>query len=553
MSQLRTESHRWRLPSSLGLPAALLLCAWVTIFPPKTHEYMTTEILESVVTGKVTIDGYDYVIDERLRRAISEHPAYYRAGAIGPDAFPDIAFGQAYIHPNARCADDAAASDACAQKGGRTYTWEWLDHVYRRGWSYYDSLGGNAEGQKALAFAYGFLTHAAGDVWGHTLVNAVSGGVYPPLDQVAKNPSARLIAIRHIVADEYIGTKTVHTDMPIAVPHDFIYKTFITDTAARRMGEGYLFARFMKLRDHLQAEKDAVPRSAPRGCISVHSPAGKCLQWVARGPIIAYLDDWIWSIDRGLREWPHMSEDVAVDLLKYHSFSKAKDRLSEFATDRLPRMVAGPPGGVARILDEVGDEVWKGMPEVKIGPVEDFESELFRQAFGLSPRELESYMTTPERMLADSALRFPANTRTTLDSLMVLQPDSTFSPSRFAAYRNAIVLAKLLLLAPDELDRMQARYEVGWVYNVSDASRLMNAILGWPRSLDADHQWRRGAAVAGRATEGMPLWRNCQARERLFRRLFIDWEHTKPFPDGDDPCEAAPGADRVARSGGGAR
>ena len=539
MSQMRCSIRTAR--RAIRPLALVILCAWVSDFPPKTHEFMTTEILESVAAGKVTIDGQDYSIDRRVRAAIEAYPAYYRGGAIGPDAFPDIAFGQAYIHPNGRCPDDSPGNQACSTKPNATYTYQGLDHVYRRAWAYYDSLGGDARGQQALAFAYGFLTHAAGDVWGHTLVNTFAQGVYPPMADVARNPSARLIAIRHIVADEYIGTKTPRTDMPIATPRDFIYSTFITDPHAQQMGDGYLFAHFMKLRERLQRQKDAVPRSAPRGCVSMHSPTGKCLQWLSRGPILGYLDLWIASIDRGLQEWPQMSEDVAIDLFKYQSVSRAEARVSEFATDRLAPRVAGPPGSIAKLVHEITDEAWKGMPDVEIGPVEQFKDDLFKQAFGLSPRELESYVTSPESWLARPELRFAPGAREQLDSLMSLQPDGTFSPSRFAAYGNAIVLAKLLLMPMEEFQRLLAHYDVSSTYDITDASQPMNPMLGWIRSLDADHQWQPGAPAGQRATEGMPFWRDCRARNLVFRKLFADWEHVAPFPDLDDGCAVLSG------------
>ena len=515
--------------------ALLLLCGSISAFPPRTHEFMTTELLESIAAGKVTIDGQDYSIDERVRRAIETYPAYYRAGAIGPDAFPDIAFGQGHVHPNERCPDALPLGRPCSDKSNVTYAYQWLDLVYGRAWAYYDSLQGNAQAQQALAFAYGYLTHAAGDVWGHTLVNHFARGVYPAMAEVTRDPLAQGIAFRHIVVDQYIGTKTPRTDMPIAVPYDFIYTTFITDPRARRMGDGYFFAHYMKLRERLQRQKEAVPRTAPRGCVSMHSPTGKCLQWLSRDAILAYLDTWIASIDRGLHEWPHMSEDVAIDLFNYESISMAEHRIKEFATDRVAPMAAGPPGSIAKLVHEILHEAWKGMPDVEdIAPVQDFTNYLFEQAFGFTPRELGSYYNHPESAFTRPELRFVPGDRDTLDSLMHLGADGMFSPSDFAAYRNSVVLAKLLLLPMDELQRLLAHYDASAAYDIADASQPMNAMLGWIRSLDAGHQWRPGSAAGQRATRGMPFWADCRARRLIFRKIFVDWEHTAPFPDEGD-------------------
>ena len=45
-----------------------------------------------------------------------------------------------------------------------------------------------AEKSQILAFAYGFLTHAAGDMWAHTLVNELSGEVFPAVERRADEP-----------------------------------------------------------------------------------------------------------------------------------------------------------------------------------------------------------------------------------------------------------------------------------------------------------------------------------------------------------------------------
>ena len=59
-----------------------------------------------------------------------------------------------------------------------------------------------------LAFAYGFLTHAAGDMWAHTLVNDLSQGVFPPVAEIASDPEKAKIAFRHIIIEGYVGDAT---------------------------------------------------------------------------------------------------------------------------------------------------------------------------------------------------------------------------------------------------------------------------------------------------------------------------------------------------------
>src|SRR5205085_5659190 len=96
---------------------------------------------------------------------------------------------------------------------GHSQTYEWLRHVYESGWLYYnENIGPNPnEARKALAFTYGFLTHAGGDMWGHTFINDIARGIAPGLSDT----SHLLILFRHLVAEIYVGTKTPPTSLDI--------------------------------------------------------------------------------------------------------------------------------------------------------------------------------------------------------------------------------------------------------------------------------------------------------------------------------------------------
>jgi hypothetical protein len=159
---------------------------------PYTHNYTGFAAYQDAAdNGSVTIAGRDYRVPEQVRRAlIVPHAAaaYYNAGVVGPDGFPDMTFGQSVIHP---------------QRTGA-----WLDYVLdRANAAQKDTTYTPAERQQILAFAYGFLTHAAGDMWGHTLVNDLSRGLFPSPRQIL-NGSRTLIAVRHYVAESYVGAAT---------------------------------------------------------------------------------------------------------------------------------------------------------------------------------------------------------------------------------------------------------------------------------------------------------------------------------------------------------
>ena len=99
--------------------------------------------------------------------------------------------GQSVIHPENT---GEVAATACSTRPGRR-----------------SPTPGYNESQKLeiLAFSYGFLTHAAGDMWAHTLVNDFAGGVFPGVS--ARSPATPLtaaIAVKHLIVEGYIGDAT---------------------------------------------------------------------------------------------------------------------------------------------------------------------------------------------------------------------------------------------------------------------------------------------------------------------------------------------------------
>jgi len=164
-------------------------------FKPYTHNATAETAYDDVVDdGQVTIDGADYTVRADIVTALRNQPAAYNAGVIGPDGFPDLAYGQSAIHPEE--------------------TGKWLQHVLTKAWDAQDDPGRSAaEKEQILAFAYGFMTHAAGDMWAHTLINQVAEGVFPGVGEIlGDDPTALEIALRHVIAEGYVGDATAGFD-----------------------------------------------------------------------------------------------------------------------------------------------------------------------------------------------------------------------------------------------------------------------------------------------------------------------------------------------------
>jgi hypothetical protein len=253
---------------SLILPAPAL--AW----KPYTHNTSAlAAYVDAVADGRVTINGREYALPVRVAQALAQYPAFYNAGVIGPDGFPDLIYGQSIIHPGTTATPEAEAAMA--------HTGAWLRHVLTTAWQAQgDPRYSEAERLQILAFAYGFLTHAAGDLWGHTFVNDFSRGVFPAVREILTDSEKAAIALRHLVVEGYVGDATPGFDgfqdsddprdargpapggdvsddstpgFPYNAPHAFVYRSLVDRGASTPLPDrGLVIDFFLDLESALQ-------------------------------------------------------------------------------------------------------------------------------------------------------------------------------------------------------------------------------------------------------------------------------------------------------------
>ncbi len=180
-----------RLLVALGAAiVALTFAQGAYAWKPYTHEFIGDKAWTDVTSdGKVTVNGHEYAVDPTIVTALTNQRAYYNGGVVGPDGFPDLVYGQSYIHPES--------------------TGEWLRLILTKAWqAQSDPSYSSTEKQQILAFAYGFLTHAAGDMWAHTFVNDFAKGVFPSIMGIINGIDDPMIAVRHLIVEGYMGDAT---------------------------------------------------------------------------------------------------------------------------------------------------------------------------------------------------------------------------------------------------------------------------------------------------------------------------------------------------------
>lgn len=356
-SALRRPTLLWLLALALvsALTAVLSPSPPARAFKPYTHVVTAWSAYGDVVDdGRVTIDGRHYIVDGRVVAALQRWPAHYQAGVVGPDGFPDLTYGQSVIHP-----ED---------------TGQWLRYLLAKAWQAQSSKAYSvAEKGQILAFAYGFLTHVAGDVWSHTLVNDFSSGIFPGLKELRGKVGKIAIAVRHIIIEGYIGDATPGFDgnpdrtqvgsdvsddsttaIALAAPHRFLYDTLVDPRQELPIGNGRgpLIDYFLDLQSDLQLRTALLRRDEKhRDCVSwdphckrrevtvhvdtVRGPRqGKVVLMNCEGATIgcvanaldvaqdksltmwsrSYVEAWADDIERGLRHWSELGLAISRGL-----------------------------------------------------------------------------------------------------------------------------------------------------------------------------------------------------------------------------------------------
>lgn len=546
-------SLQWprRTGDLLLVVVALVLC---TGFKPVTHLRAGQSALEEPA---LQFAGRTYSADPNLVAAARNQRSYFHAGLIGPDAFPDIAFGQMYVHPDRRC---AGKPSNCQSGVDSTFTHQWLEWLRSQAFGLYDANSADplvrALASQSRAFYLGYAAHAAGDMWGHTLANYYAGSEWP---EDLTGEAGRKQAMRHLAVEGFIGARTpqLAQGTGIAAPRDLIRRAFIWDrdpdadepcissrepSNATAYAQGSHFDGFLKQRGSL--------------CQTYRHSRDDWYDWIDGYALVGtYALAWVRDIDAGLAEWPGFAEQVARDLFIVGDTDLAVEHAEEFALNHVLSM-SGAPDFVGGGLD-LADDLMGLLPEIVMPwqPLKEaFRDWLFQQAFGISIADLKSVLNDPSsgavQELWGSAPGADPRPRIAQQMGLPGSPLPTaqtkFDPAAFPVFGNAVSTIRLLLMSAGEIDKLLRDQDIGPIFgnwsNAMTMAQHADILGGVQRSLDGHDSWRksaRGSVAAGcglanyaskRYGEGLALHRDRVARERVFNVLF------KSSPDPNVLC-----------------
>ncbi len=579
------------LPARLLAVTALLSASSALAWKPITHNYLAEEALRDAQDGSVTIpvlvNGQPqnppvfqtYQVDQALLSVLQSNVAQYRAGVMGPDAYPDIMTGQQVIHPH------SSQDTPTTHKGSN----EWLEHLW-------DSSRSDSPAVKA--FVAGYLTHAAGDLFAHTFVNYYAGGSF------AINPHTN--ASKHLVIEGYMGKRTPvlykynnpgsvitsgifgqrsgtnlapfypSSDFSIAGVETFIYDKMVNvvpNSPLAGLYQGRLSAAsvpflYSKTKQGLQVHIDWYFREKDRlqnrlndcGFLNLICKTKWSALLLTHTTVVwatkEYARAWQRDIDTGLRLWPSVSHALAMQLIYPSDDGDPKnagitgDRLreadriaSDYFWNHMVSMTGSPDQGgpVARwALNFMSNlfPTWDWFAKMKERMVE----KMIHDATGKTLDEWKDIASNPETKF-DPVMQLAAAGATPIslqkmnsDVLMLPvmangQPDPgyqdpslRFSVDQLSPAYNTLIMSKLILISQSELVRFAQNLPYSSPAPTSSeiaAATQRNAILGFIDSLDGGNQ--RDESV---------IFRNCGAYNSVFKPQMGDERCTSAIPVG---------------------
>lgn len=511
----------------------------VSAWKPKTHVYigdlLISEINEN--NGYVEIPPYGmFKVKKEYLAAIKGYQSYFLGGCVGPDSFPDIYVGQAFIHPNETTTSGQWLSDLWnrvnSMPTGDAFTSEasmhYVPFVEGRSKQMLEGVIPATSSRltqtqlknASLAFVLGCMVHGAGDFFGHDWVNKWAQGSFPAVAD-GLTPSESQIIARHMLVESLVDKAIIYKHSTyINSPRTFVMNNMMANGSIAN-GLNPLFSQdkplhfdqFFKLRAALVHEASTTTVNLWRD----------------------YANAWIQDIDAGLTAWIYANAEIArvvvdpkrsLEAISSEEEEKtvdAQDVLSAWADQYLMSML-GAPDLLLEITDILGaipaaiDEQLKIFEPLKKS-LRDYAIDwLCQEAMGMDKETLEAYSKNPE-LYINSDL-FPAGSLNTIKTEMAnigsndlynVNPADVILEHTFEPFYNTLTMAKLILIGNEGVDELISRAVGRQVTFYTAPDRINKPIIDFMRSFDESFDYN---AV------NFPLFTDAEFRQKVFYMIF---------------------------------
>lgn len=414
----------------------------------KGHIYMANLVMKEMrEKGTITIDNAGtYTVPADVKSAILNAPKAFRAGAIGPDFYPDMVIGQATIHPF---------------KSGL-----WLTIMEQE---LLKTSPNSSEWSAAYAFYLGYMMHYANDMWTHFYVNEWARGSFPSFEEIRNDSSKALVAIRHVLVETYIDHKVPQTEsMEIEAPIDFIYRCFTSVEARAKYVDTNVLSYLLDYRDEVnELSQDSSIRMLD---------------------VANYFPSWKTQLDTAIMEWLKVWNKVANDILMDDGgLSQAKEDIEYWAKTYAVEATALPVwlinvGRSLKIVKVAIEEILEPYKEMAT----EILSEMLYQATGVRIEDLEliiaefkKMMKQPEIYLNNGVLYKETNITQQIDTQCgnFGSSSSSLYNQTFVPFDQAIKMGRLGVLGADHLNTIMQRFGSSFRFEKQQKTASVNKLF----------------------------------------------------------------------------
>ena len=538
------------------LLSSLLFATTAFAFDTRTHVWIAQEVINDLNDSKVTIEPFgEFDVAPSIVEAITKNQKVFRMGNIGPDGFPDVVAGQVTVHPGL---EDGTIDDGSEIfHGWKSDEWfEWVINKAQtpeeKAFAYGFLLHGAAD-----TFAHTYVNMYTGDIFDmndgetdvekrHIFLEKFISDRLPPMkdangvtignswDVVAVNEELPVSFIKStLLMNEEVATQyalsgtasyltkmyefrekiaaltdknteaTVEADLAKAddecdtrwYPGKYLLSIFASKDEACDTKD-YLTAKLNKIKSFnvptysfKQAWLDKIDGAIDAYIMTSSRMSQEFMR--VNGDSYGQLTDWMTCYSSAFTDPTTALSTATQKTCKFSS--KLEEKLS-FLNDVKAKTdftaLSGLKSKVNKLTATAGNEIVSliGVAALEIVLVKEkpvSEADLNKQ-FGKDTSDKNLLL------INDIAQRVKLE--------MAVNMNGELNPKRFYPLYNAVVLAKLALLSPEQLNELISRANDAGEYTYEDEqnySLLFHSI----KTIDGNHQWLRQAPPYPR-TEG---------------------------------------------------
>lgn len=396
----------------------------------KGHIYMANLIMQELKEkSTVTIPGVKkFSVPEEVRSAILGAPKAFRAGAVGPDFYPDVIDGQMTIHPSKSGIWLKIMEDELSKISKSSSKW-----------------------RESYAFYLGYMMHYANDMWTHDYVNRLSGGSFPGFNDIKKNPASASIAVRHILIESYIDNKISSTqNMEIEAPISFLQRCFTSQSARKLYGKTSVLGYLLDYRDEISRH-------------SQDSTTNMC-------DIFNYYASWKIELDKAILEWFKLWNTIAKDLLMDDGgLHKAKEDFKYWIKKYAIEATALPVwfiklGRAVKIIDQSIEAFLEPVKQLFKTAL----SKMLYAATGYSIKDFEKIIAQLQKAMKNPELYLNAGIlfkdknmtrKIDVDCGNFGSKKSSYNNQQFLCFNRCLNMGRLAVMGVDNLNDIMRRYQ----------------------------------------------------------------------------------------------